>query len=119
MNADYRRRSIQAGVALAIIAGIAIAPIEAWGQREHPISEVIRAPAGGLTARPGETFTVTLAVNIPSVGKVWHLYSITQGPGGPIRTQIKVEPAADFRAAGPMSCMSASACDVLRTAAIR
>jgi thiol:disulfide interchange protein len=79
---------------LTLVPGISVA------QREHPITEVIRAPASGITARPGERFNVTLAVNIPGVGKVWHLYSITQGPGGPIRTQIKVEPPADFRLAG-------------------
>src|ERR1051325_2546394 len=61
-------------------------------QREHPISEVIRAPKGGLVAQPGATFIVTLAVDIPSLGKVWHLYSITQPPGGPIRSKITVGP---------------------------
>src|SRR3954466_11084415 len=69
-------------------------------QREHPISEVIRAPASGLSARPGEKFDVTLAVTVPGVDKIWHLYSITQAPGGPIRTKIGVEPAAAFRIAG-------------------
>lgn len=69
-------------------------------QREHPITEVIRAPAGGISARPGERFDVTLAVNIPNASKAWHLYSITQGPGGPIRTQINVGPPAYFRLVG-------------------
>jgi thiol:disulfide interchange protein len=69
-------------------------------QREHPITEVIRAPASGIDARPGERFTVMLAVNIPNTGKTWHLYSITQGPGGPIRTQINVGPPAYFRLVG-------------------
>src|SRR5450759_1059825 len=78
---------------LTLVQGISVA------QREHPITEVIRAPASGITARPGERFNVTLAVNIPGVGKVWHLYSITQGPGGPIRTQINVGPTEDFRLA--------------------
>ena len=73
------------------------------GQREHPITEVIRAPASGIVARPGERFNVTLAVNIPNAGKTWHLYSITQGPGGPIRTQIKVGPPALFRLSGTIT----------------
>src|SRR3954469_16178439 len=72
----------------------------ARAQREHPITEVIRAPAGGIVAHPGATFTVTLAVDIPHTDKVWHLYSITQAPGGPIRTRIGVEPSATFRVAG-------------------
>lgn len=73
------------------------------GQREHPITEIIRAPATGIVARPGERFDVTLAVNIPNAGKTWHLYSITQGPGGPIRTQIKVGPSAIFRLSGTIT----------------
>jgi thiol:disulfide interchange protein len=69
-------------------------------QREHPITEVIREPAGGIVVRPGATFGVRLAVNIPGADKVWHLYSITQGPGGPIATKIGVEPGTVFRVAG-------------------
>ena len=103
-NADRRRlkRVVRLTSAFAVLPLIvsALGPSRAQGQREHPITETIRVPTGGLTARPGARFDVTLAVNIPSVGRVWHLYSITQGPGGPIRTQIKVEPLTQFRIAG-------------------
>jgi thiol:disulfide interchange protein DsbD len=86
--------------AVAAVAMVIVIARVCHGQREHPITEVIRAPASGITARPGERFNVTLAVNVPRADKVWHLYSITQGPGGPIRTQINVGPTEDFRLAG-------------------
>jgi thiol:disulfide interchange protein len=41
-----------------------------------------------------------LAMTIPRMGKVWHVYSITQGPGGPLKTQINVGPPASFRLIG-------------------
>jgi thiol:disulfide interchange protein len=82
------------------LAALTIVALRAEAQREHPITEVIRAPAAGIVARPGAKFSVTLAVSIPATDKVWHLYSITQGPGGPIRTKIGVEPAAVFRLGG-------------------
>lgn len=31
----------------------------------------------------------------------WHIYSITQAEGGPIRTTIRVEPSTNYRIAGP------------------
>ncbi len=71
-------------------------------QREHPITEALR-PGGVYVMGPGTRFNVTLAVNIPSNVQVWHLYSITQPPGGPIRTQIKVLPESLFRIAGPIT----------------
>ena len=100
MNADPWRWTSMRAMAFGLIGMTTTLSGAARGQREHPIREVIRAPAGGIAARPGEQFTVTLAVTIPGVGKVWHLYSITQAPGGPIRTQISVAPHTDFRVAG-------------------
>src|ERR1041384_7614697 len=87
-------RNLLAGV-LALVGAAS-----AQAQREHPISEVIRSPIGGLVAQPGATFFVTLAVNIPNDTKTWHLYSITQPPGGPIRTKITVGPSSLFRMTG-------------------
>ena len=68
-------------------------------QREHPISSELRIPSG-FTAKPGERFNVTLAVTIPSVPEVWHFYSITQAPGGPIATTINLGPPTVFRLGG-------------------
>ena len=84
-------------------AALAIGALRAEAQREHPITEVIRAPAAGIVARPGAKFDVTLAVSIPATDKVWHLYSITQGPGGPIRTTSGVAPTSVFRLGGRIS----------------
>jgi thiol:disulfide interchange protein DsbD len=86
-------------VALGMTLLLASAPAAA--QREHPISSELRVPAGSVT--PGGRFTATLAVTIPSSPSVWHLYSITQPPGGPIRTTIRVGPDADFRLADSIS----------------
>ncbi|MEO5568816.1 MAG: hypothetical protein ABIR92_10000, partial [Gemmatimonadaceae bacterium] len=61
------------GAALTLTIALAST---ALGQREHPISSEIRVPAG-MTVRPGEKFAITLAVTIPTVPTVWHLYSIT------------------------------------------
>ena len=71
----------------------------ALAQREHPISAELRVPAG-FTVQPGGKFTATLAVTIPSSPVVWHFYSITQPPGGPIATTIKIGPSPSFRLAG-------------------
>src|SRR3954469_14982175 len=69
-------------------------------QREHPISSRIDIGPAGISTRPGSTFEVKLAVTIPSQPVVWHLYSITQAPGGPIATTITVGPSSTFRLAG-------------------
>ena len=43
---------------------------------------------------PGRLF-ITAAIS-----SGWHIYSITQPPGGPIATKIEVNPSPDFRLAG-------------------
>ena len=86
--------------AVAAIAMVVFFATGAAAQREHPISEAIRVPAGGIVARPGAKFDLTVAVKIPHDEKVWHLYSITQKPGGPTRTTFSVGPAALFRIDG-------------------
>lgn len=90
-------------IALGMTIVVGLLPAPAMAQREHPISAEIREPAGGFTARAGEKFTLTLAVDIPSSPIVWHLYSITQGVGGPIPTTIRVGPASAFRVSGTIA----------------
>ncbi|HEV8410093.1 MAG TPA: cytochrome c biogenesis protein CcdA [Gemmatimonadaceae bacterium] len=96
------RQATSAGThsALTAIAFVALFATRAEAQREHPISETIRVPAGGFVTRPGGKFDLTVAVKIPRDEKVWHLYSITQKPGGPTRTTFTVAPAALFRIEG-------------------
>jgi thiol:disulfide interchange protein DsbD len=82
-----------------VVLAVAVLASPASAQREHPISSELRVPPG-FTVRPGEQFTATLAVDIPSAPVVWHFYSITQPPGGPIATTIRVGPSSSFRLAG-------------------
>ena len=60
-------------IALGMTIVVGLLPAPAMAQREHPISAEIREPAGGFTARAGEKFTLTLAVDSPSSPIVWHL----------------------------------------------
>jgi thiol:disulfide interchange protein len=49
--------------------------------------------------RAGESFEVEIRA---SLDNKWHLYSITQPPGGPIPTQLTLISGAPFRLAGPV-----------------
>src|SRR5262245_25731788 len=81
----------------AILCAVAAALVSAAGSlraQEHPIHFAIRSPRGAPTVRPGDTLTVRVDGSIP-VG--WHLYSITQPPGGPIATTVDVGPSSLVR----------------------
>lgn len=56
------------------------------------------APEGG---KPGRLF---LTANIKPD---WHIYSITQPEGGPVRTKITLKPSDQYRLAGPFQAASA------------
>jgi thiol:disulfide interchange protein DsbD len=56
-------------------------------QREHPISSELRVPKEPI--RPGARFTASLVAAIPSAPIKWYFYSITQPPGGPIRSTVR------------------------------
>jgi thiol:disulfide interchange protein DsbD len=58
--------------------------------QEHPIKADL-SRVGSSTVAPGGKFTVKLRAVIPPG---WHLYSLTQPPGGPIPSTIDVGPAA-------------------------
>jgi thiol:disulfide interchange protein DsbD len=62
--------------------------------QEHPIHFAVRSPRVAPTVRPGDTLTVRVDGTIP-VG--WHLYSVTQPPGGPIPTTVDVGPPSLVR----------------------
>ncbi len=64
---------------------------------EHPIQWSARLKAPGLPVSPGGTFEVALTA---SVKDGWHLYSMTQGPGGPIPTSITLPEGQLFSRAG-------------------
>src|SRR5262245_1460174 len=62
--------------------------------QEHPIHFAIHSPRVAPTVRPGDTLTVRVDGTIP-IG--WHLYSITQPPGGPVATTVDVGPSSLVR----------------------
>ncbi len=63
--------------------------------QEHPITWSLVKPPVRATA--GAMVTARLRAVIPPG---WHLYSITQGPGGPVPTSITTPPGAAFTIAG-------------------
>lgn len=77
-------------VSAAIVAGaFTLAPAGRVAAQEHPIkADLSRVSSRDVTA--GGKFTIRLRALIPSG---WHLYSLTQPPGGPIPTTIDIGPA--------------------------
>ena len=99
----------------------------------HPLALVVLLGLGGFLSRPaqaqldalsgkfqgggGDAAKVTVkaaiepaAANRPArlvivaqVAPGWHIYSITQSPGGPIRSKIKLPPSSDYRLLGDFS----------------
>jgi thiol:disulfide interchange protein len=59
--------------------------------QEHPIQFALRSPKNAVPVRDGDTLAIEIHSTIP-VG--WHLYSLTEPPGGPIATTIGVGPAS-------------------------
>lgn len=79
---------------LAIAAfGAAGRPVSA---QEHPITWTLAGSP--KSAAVGKPFHAKLSATIP-VG--WHLYSLTQPPGGPIAMEVTL-PGAEFRLQGPI-----------------
>jgi thiol:disulfide interchange protein DsbD len=68
----------------AVILGSALSVSSAPAQ-EHPISFTLRAPTSVVA--PGSRARLNLDARI-AFG--WHLYSLTQSPGGPVRTSIAI-----------------------------
>lgn len=67
---------------------------------------------GGDFQQPKDMITATAAITLAERGQpamlhvtadiepTWHTYSITQAPGGPIRTKIKLDPSDDYKLVG-------------------
>ena len=65
------------------------------GQADDPVKWSAKVAA--KAARPGATLDVT----VTGVAEdEWHVYSVTQGPGGPVPTTITIGPRALFTRAG-------------------
>jgi thiol:disulfide interchange protein DsbD len=63
--------------------------------QEDPIGWTLAKTPTSATA--GQTFRIELTATIEAG---WHLYSITQGPGGPIATRLSVPPGQPFALEG-------------------
>src|SRR5215469_9173052 len=63
--------------------------------QQHPVRWSAAAP--GKVLQPGAKFSVQLSAEITSG---WHVYSITQPPGGPTTTVITVPTTQPFKIAG-------------------
>src|SRR5437016_5155658 len=65
---------------------------------QNPIKASLVAPSAAINA--GQTFTLRLTVQI-SGG--WHIYSLSQPPGGPARSRISLDVDEVFKSAGPIT----------------
>ncbi len=65
----------------------------AWGKDEVRFELVVQPPRVGVNSR----FDATVKARIEAG---WHLYSLTQPPGGPIKTTISVTESSSFVQAG-------------------
>ena len=65
----------------------------AWGKDEVRFELVVQPPRVGVNSR----FDATVKARIEAG---WHLYSLTQPPGGPIKTTISVTESRSFAQAG-------------------
>lgn len=79
----------------AIAVALLLLPLTARAQ--SPVAWSARGPQASV--RPGEKFTAQVAAKI-DYG--WHIYSITQPPGGPVATSIAMAAGQPFHFAGPV-----------------
>ncbi len=68
-------------------------------QAQSPVAWSIKVNAGGAL-KPGDKFTSQVTARIDGG---WHLYSLTQGAGGPIPTRVTVPDGQPFKLAGNVS----------------
>ncbi len=78
---------------VAMALAIATAPVYA----QDPIKWSVKSDATKKPVKPGDKITARVTAQIDSA---WHLYSITQPPGGPITTTISVPAGQPFKLAG-------------------
>jgi thiol:disulfide interchange protein len=82
--------TVAATAGFVLIAGAAPAQID-------PVKFTLRPASGTTTVAPGSTFRVQLTARMD---EGWHLYSITQPPGGPIATRVSVSKGQPVTLAG-------------------
>ena len=69
-------------------------PFNLSGGAAEPTGPVVKAKGVIVPAAAGKPAQLVVTADIDAG---WHIYSTTQPPGGPIRSQIKVPPSADYK----------------------
>ncbi|PYV17900.1 MAG: cytochrome C biogenesis protein, partial [Acidobacteria bacterium] len=82
---------------LAALAAAALAPAPARAQEASPVRWSARKPERPVPAGGRVEISVAAAIE----GN-WHLYSVTQPPGGPTPTRFSLAAGQPFRIAGPV-----------------
>jgi suppressor for copper-sensitivity B len=84
----------------------------AWAQPRSPLDLNALNVGADAAPDPKSVVTVSAGFNVESNGRTgqlaitaeiadgWHIYSITQAPGGPVRTQIKLNESPDYKFTG-------------------
>jgi len=80
---------------LRVLFALAFIPFAVLPAQERPITWVLTTPTASVTQ--GKTFSARLHATIPAG---WHLYSITQPPGGPRPTSIATKAGSAFALSG-------------------
>lgn len=74
-----------------LVGGSSLAPI--------PVKWSVVGGNGPIIVRPGQPVVITIQADID---KGWHIYSLTQKPGGPVPLTIRLVGAADVVLRGPV-----------------
>ncbi|MCR4416022.1 MAG: protein-disulfide reductase DsbD N-terminal domain-containing protein, partial [Thermoguttaceae bacterium] len=97
-------------LAAATVLGLMLLAELALGQQEDSLR--LGGPAGLGRGTPDPKLAVTGRIVLANDGQRaqllvsatiepgWYIYSITQAPGGPVRTRIRLDPSDDYELAG-------------------
>ncbi|MCI0488429.1 MAG: thioredoxin family protein [Blastocatellia bacterium] len=85
------RRTVMAAAAVIL----SLTAIDAYAQ--NPIKWSLKVGSTSSPLKPGDRFNVQVIANIEAG---WHLYAITQPPGGPTPTRITLPSGQPFKAGG-------------------
>jgi thiol:disulfide interchange protein DsbD len=66
----------------------------AFGQTGQPVVRIAAQFTGPTAGQPGRLFVTA------SIQPNWHIYSISQPPGGPVATSIRLKPSQQYRVIG-------------------
>ncbi len=93
------KRVIDIAFLPALIVSLSLLPgvVGAQSSADSPVRWSAQAPAGPV--RPGAQFEVKVEARLDDN---WHMYSLTQPPGGPIASRITLPSDQPFEMAGPV-----------------